>query len=592
MSVLIAIPIYRIACRVGIDKGRGWSVFEEMVLWSMTRQSKSIDTLVAETRLPRQIILAAIARLMRFRLVEVAVLDSGAAFRASDFGFKAISSGNPLPVFPKRYTKHVNFVIECVSGEFYNARGLKIMSPFRIDEERKRGTEIRTVSVANGGPSMSQEANLRRLSDIAATGWNEEIAMIDSRTVDLRDDEFMTLRVIDGVVRGLPEGAGETLRRVVAEAAAQPAGSGDMSVAYAGQTEDIGSGSVLRPCVFDAADLVIGGTEQRDLFVRLLTAAYRRVLIHSAFLDPARFRALLAPIHAACRRGVTIDILWGAERDEETEERNAKAASAIARIIRDDPDLRGHISVHMRTTGSHSKFIFLDTADGWLAAVGSCNWFRSHFQSVELSVVLRDPAVLADLATAIQRLVGRRGLADNIANEMGLTARDLRRMGSSGGAAGMAIIVGDVHDEMNRTASGNVRHDYFVGCHKLGSTARPGAIIQGEVAAGRPGVTATVLYTQPSGPLKNRHARTLRDEAARNGVHLVKAATTPLHGKIVAWDADDVIVTSLNWASAAADPDFPWADIGVHIHADGIAAKTLATLRRLFPELAAEKPAI
>ena len=109
--------------------------------------------------------------------------------------------------------------------------------------------------------------------------------------------------------------------------------------------------------------------------------------------------------------------------------------------------------------------------------------------------------------------------------------------------------------------------------------------MQGKVAAARAGVTATILYTQPSGPLKNRHARALRAEAAANGVNLVKARNTPLHGKIVAWGEDDVIVTSLNWASAAADPDFPWADIGVHVHAPGIATQTMTKLERLFPEL-------
>jgi cardiolipin synthase A/B len=211
--------------------------------------------------------------------------------------------------------------------------------------------------------------------------------------------------------------------------------------------------------------------------------------------------------------------------------------------------------------------------------------FWSPFQSVELSVVVRDTAVLADLATAIQRLVGRRGLADSIANEMALTARDLRRTPSAGGSAGMAVVLGEAHDQLNRSASGAAQHRYFIGSHKLGSTARPGAIMQGQVAAGKAGARVTILYTQPTGPLKNRHARALREEAATNGVQLIKTVKSPLHGKIVAWDDDDVIVTSLNWTSAAADPDFPWGDIGIHIHANGNAATTIAALRRLFPEL-------
>jgi len=69
------------------------------------------------------------------------------------------------------------------------------------------------------------------------------------------------------------------------------------------------------------------------------------------------------------------------------------------------------------------------------------------------------------------------------------------------------------------------------------------------------------------------------------GVNLVQSAKTPLHGRIVAWDEDNVVVTSLNWASAAADPDFPWGDIGVHIQAPGIATSTMAKLQQLFPEL-------
>jgi len=495
MSVLIAIPVFRISCRVGIDKGRGWSAIEEIVLWSMTRQSRTIGTLVLETGLPRQIIVAAIARLMRFRLVEVAV-GEGAAFRASEYGFKTISGGNPLPVFPKRYTKRVGFVIECVSGEFYPSRDVTIMPPYKLDIERTNGAEIRKVGVEGGGPSMSHEANLRRLSDIAARGWNEEVGAIDSRTADVRDDEFMIVRVVDGLPRGLPETAGASLRHVVAEAAALPPGTGDIRVGYAGPSEEIDTDTILRPCALESADLVIGGAEHRRLFLNLLTKAQRRVIIHSTFLDAKRFEGLMEPIRAACQRGVSFELLWGAERDEETEQRSAKAAAAIARMVREDPAMRGRFHVHMRSTGSHAKLVFLDTEHGWLAAVGSCNWLSSPFQAVELSIVLRDNAVLADMALALQRLVGRRGLADSIATEMAMTARDLRRMPPGAGPARMGIVVGEGHDQMIRAASGAATKLFFVGCHKLGSTARPGALLQGQVAAARPGLGATILYTQ------------------------------------------------------------------------------------------------
>lgn len=586
MTVVIAVPVFRVGCRVGIDRGRAWSVVEEVVLWAITRQSKTVADLSRETDLPRQIIVASIARLMRFRLVEVTPKDGTVAFRASDYGFKSVSGGHPLPYFPKRVARRVSFVIEWATGDFFPTRQVpRLLSAFRLDQERQAGVEIRTVSVEGGGPSMSHQANLNRLSEIAARGWDEQVALVDGRTATLRDDEFMVLRVIDGEAQGLPQSAGPALRKLVAEAAALPPGTTHVPVIYSGPRESFDSEPVSHTCDFAGKDIIIGGTAHRDSLEAMLGQAHRRMIIHSTFVDAKRFQLLADPIRAACLRGVKFDLLWGAEKDDETENKNSTAASDIAKFIREDPAMNGRFSVRMKSTGSHAKVILYDTADdGWIAAVGSCNWLSSPFQSVELSVILRDQHVVADLALSIQRLVGRRGLADDMATEMAVTTRDLRRHASSQGSAKISIVIGETHDQLIRAASG-ASHRFLVGSHRLGSTARPGAIMQGETAAGREGVKAIVLYTQPSGPLKNRHTRVLEEEADGNGLILRRTRKPPLHGKFAAWDNDDIVITSLNWASAASDPDFPWGDIGVHITAPGIADEFAARLEAVLPEL-------
>jgi hypothetical protein len=587
MSVLIAIPVFRISCRVGIDRGRAWSIIDELLLWAVMRQSKTIAALVVEADVPRQLITASIARLMRFRLVEATLREGGVAFRASDYGFKAMSSGDPLPFFPKRIPRRVSFVIDRAIGDFFPTRHVRRLDPeYRLDQERRAGVEVRVVSVDGGGPSMSHEANLRRLSDVAARNWDEQIGSIDSRTATLRDDEFMVLRVSDGTAQGLPNSASKELRRLVAEAAALPRGTTAVPITYAGPREIQEAGPMEHVCGFDNGDVIIGGTAQRVCFENLLIQAHRRVIIHSTFLDAKRFAAMSDVLRAACLRGVQFDLLWGAEKDDETELRNAEAASKIATLVREDPDMRGRIRVHMRTTGSHAKIILVDTAEvGWIAAVGSCNWLSSPFEAVELSIILRDQRAIADVARALQQLAGRRGLSDPIATEMALTANDLRRAAPGSGNASVSVVVGDVHDQLIRRASGAAMRRFVVGSNRLGSTARPGALMQGEVAAGRDGVQAVVLYTQTSGPLKNRHGRALEEEARANGLSLKKTKKKPLHGKFLAWDDDDLVVTSLNWASASADADFVWGDIGVHIHASGVAAHVIARLIEIFPEM-------
>ncbi|WP_044561596.1 hypothetical protein, partial [Azospirillum sp. B4] len=105
--MLIAIPVFRMSCKVGIDRGRAWSIIEEMVLWATTVRPRSIAQLSSEANLPRQIVVASIARMMRFRLVELTVRDNSAKFQTSAYGREIVESGRPLPFFPKREQRRV-----------------------------------------------------------------------------------------------------------------------------------------------------------------------------------------------------------------------------------------------------------------------------------------------------------------------------------------------------------------------------------------------------------------------------------------------------------------------------------------------------
>lgn len=587
--MLIAIPCYRVSAKVGIDKGRAWSVIDELILWATAQQGRSIAQLSADAGLHRRLVVSSIARLMRFRLIELSVLSQGATFRASDYGRDVVLSGSPLPFFPTRESKRVSFVIERATGSFFPQAQVRLVSANSLNTYEDE--DLRVVTVEGGGPSMTHEANFTRLSQIAARGWEEQLALVDGRTASVRA-EFMLVRVIDGVARNIPESATATLRRIIAAAASQPVGT--VTVEYGGPKPEPEPAPGRYRCDFDAKDLVIGGSAQAACLEELIEGADTRAIIHSTFLDHKRFKDLFPLIRRACMRGVTFDLLWGAETPGEEETKNSGEAVEIAKLVRQDRDVARRFHVHMRSTGSHAKLILVDTPDGrWRAAVGSCNWLSSPFRAVELTVVLRDPRIVADVVTAVQRMVGRRGLSDDVANEMALTATDLRRFEPQEGTAEISLILGDRHDGLMRNASGSARDRMLVGSNRLGSTARPGVVMQGEAAADRGQVRTTLLYTRPTGPLKNRHARKLAEEAAENGVRLVRTGEIPLHGKFVAWDDNDIAVTSLNWASAATDDDFPQSDIGVHIQVAGIADHAIRRLEAIFPELldAAPSPA-
>lgn len=584
--MLIAIPVFRLSCKVGIDRGRAWSIVDEMLLWATAVRPRSIAQLSSEANLPRQIVVASIARLMRFRLVELTVKENSAKFQTSAYGREIVESGRPLPFFPKRELRRVSFVIERATGGFFPSGQVRVKSEYALKQEAD--PDIRVLVVQGGGPSTSNEAMLAKLSQIAARGWEEQVAVIDGRTASLRQ-EFMVVRVVDGVPRNVPDTASDALREIIDDVASRTAGSTEIPIGYAGPAGEATPALGTHRCHFDPADLIIGGSNQLECLRSMMARAQSRAIIHSTFLDHSRFKELLPEIRSACARGVVFDLLWGAETLDEVETRNTAAAVAIAKTIRADKDLIGKFRLHMTSTRSHAKLLIIDTEEGdWLAAVGSCNWLSSPFRSTEVTVILRDPGVVADAAIVLQRLVGRRGLADDIANEMGIVSRDLRRLPSRLGAAEITLIVGDDHDSIMREISGRACERLFIGSNRLGSTARPGVVLQGEAAAQRAQVEATLLYSIASGPLKNRHARKLAEEAAQNGVQLVRTKTIPLHGKFIAADDDELVVTSLNWASASSDPDLPEGDVGVRIRLNGVARHAVDALQRIYPEVTNE----
>jgi cardiolipin synthase A/B len=124
----------------------------------------------------------------------------------------------------------------------------------------------------------------------------------------------------------------------------------------------------------------------------------------------------------------------------------------------------------------------------------------------------------------------------------------------------------------------------------LGADSHPGAFLPSQIAA-KPGVSVTFMYSVLSNPVKSRHARDLTLEAKASGVRMVTSGKIPLHGKFLAWDDDDLVVTSINWASASSDPDFPEGEVGVHIRAADIGAFCLDKLSVIHPNLLVERTA-
>lgn len=584
---LIAIPVKWVNCSICVERGHSWTVIDEAVLWGLYKEPRSISALCSAANLNRRIIVTTLTRLMRYRLVEIEVRDSEAVFRVTPFGIASINSPSGLPTFPQEYWPRISVSVELLHGSCFRSRELKLYTRTGLKRLRASSNSLITINIPEHSVQFDSEANLARIADLANLGPDEHIKTVDTRSAQLQD-RYMVVSGAKHDFSHLPKTAPAELIDQLSDLASKKKTTGSVTVPSSYVPPRRSTEHRYESCAFDLSDLTIGGSSQRKLLERVLSDAKSTVIIQSTFIKVDQVKQLFEAFRAACRRGVNITLLWGGEKDQKTKDRNSNAVRTLENLIRNEPDMRGKVRIHPRSLNTHAKVLVSDTQDGqWIAAVGSCNWLSSPMQATDMTVTLRDARSVADILSAVRSLVDQDGEIDRLATQLTLVVRKLRASRTTSESnAKIRILSGEEHDALARKASGSPKGRFVMSSHRVGATARTGALLPSMKAASAEDVDPVFLFYTQSGPIKKPHLRELIQDAESNGIDVIKTRKIPLHAKFLLWGSDDLIVTSLNWASSASGAIDPPGELGVHIHQSGISDFIMKQLERFVPELA------
>jgi len=586
--VQVALPVHYIRCKVWTDEARDWSIVHEAILLTLGPACLTLDALAQDLDLARQVVVAALARLMRHRLVEVAAAANLVFFGTSAAGAELATGQGVLPRYPREAKRSFRIAVERYSGCSFQSREIRLQTLAEINRMRAAGADIKVVEVSDSAQALRHEVTLETLADIVERGGHRRMLRVNDSTAVPRTDQYMLVSVVDGVPR-LPPSARAPLAAILTQTAASTLSPVGVTPIPSEQSPSKWEPYRTIDCDFDLADVILGGSAHGQAIRRLLAEASTRFILHSTFLEYKKFVLLRDAMRDACARGVRIDLLWGADEEDAGKGRNTVAAELIAKDIAEDPMLRTTVKMRMRSTGSHAKVIVADNAvGGWVATVGSCNWLSSPFQALEASVVLREPRVVADVVSILRETVGRRSIADSLANDLALTASDLRRNASqTGGPARITVMFGAAHEAMMRRVSKEAMGKLVICTHRVGGNVRPTTILPATLAASR-GVKVSVLYTQANPPMTKQVMRDVAAELAEHDVDVLAAKKVPAHAKVLLWTPDDILVTSHNWGSASTNQSFPHAEVGVHVRANGLADTLLKRMSAVYPQLSEE----
>lgn len=564
MTIRIAVPVILARMQVIVDKGVHWSPIDWMLLWALHKNPSTPSLLAAEMNLPRHVVIEIIWKLMRFGWVEATADREN--FSATNAGIRVLHIPDGLPTLEWLDQTIVRAVIEPSQGRVYPSSEVVVIHKSRLQLLEKE-FDIRRLNYGRFVQPNIEE--LEYAAQACLKNPYEDFVRIntDRSKADLR---YIIVNVFEGECQGLPKNAPQLLVNDIRKAARIKKKG---TIKFKKQIQNP-LPKVVDNISIDEQDILLEGSVHLEKVREILRLSSHRIIIHSTFLSLKGFQNLQEDIRVAVRKGARIDILYGADANEKTREKNFSVASKISKLIAEDRVLKHSVVMHMISTKSHAKLIIADQgrSDEFIAIVGSCNWLSSPYSRVETSILLRDNRVIAHILKEICEMIFAVSCTSSLVADLQDISLGIRQKTGPVGEASVSLIIGNSHDGLIRKARDEAYSSIDVGGDFFGQAGEAKTVIP-LMSAGKNGVRSKIWYSRPKLPVTDEDLSDLSFLAEEKRVELSQVDEGVLHGKFLAWDDSDVVISSLNWSSAGTKADNPWREIGIHIHMPGIGIK-------------------
>jgi hypothetical protein len=568
----IYLPAWHYRARAIVQRTWGWSPIEEMILLALNRTPGTIESLASSLRIPTQVVGSTIARLMQFGLIELR-LSPVPQLTTSIVGQDFIRLGDALPERTEDREIHISLVLEKVGHSVFRNRDVETAPLYRMTHADHK------VNFPPG-PDETDDTMAGRVTQLVAGmlrpgEWLRGVQTINS----VLERKYLAIDLNDVKNGLLPEGASQdligalqaTIRTGVLPEASDPQPSRSATI----------------DTMIAADQVIVGGDQHLERFERIVERAEEDIFVLSTFVTPHgdkytdRHERVRKALEQAARRGVRCHLFYGTSID--ADRKNAIAMQELNVRLSSVRRTRGFVLTQRDSVRSHVKCLAADDGHGGAVVVlGSANWLSSPFSALEVSVELTESRAAAAGLDLLRAIVSPLSGASRSIETLQFMASDLRRSRSALTSTAeeddrilvrLSILQADEHERLLRTVAHEATERFVCCTNKVGAPMVPALFNPAEIA-GRRLDDVRVYYSRQTGPIKRRHVKAHR-ERLHGVVELIAVATPQVHAKFLAWDRDDVVVSTMNWGSQSGSPDNPLDEIGLHLSGTGLATTLL-----------------
>ncbi|WP_447786105.1 phospholipase D-like domain-containing protein [Pseudomonas germanica] len=594
-AIFVKVPFGCGTHKFKMVKARRWGAIDQLILQALAETPCTPQVLSDLSGLPRQLIIEILIPLMQVGWVEISNTDEGYLFQATLRGL-AVATFEDLPVDNEFSLRVRSFLVDPITQECYRLERKKKKQSFQIYNytrmqnllEEYKGYVAEVRPTATFSPDLTDIFDCVANDDEEVNGFAEEVVK-----KDYSDSIKYALAIVDSddLISGIPDISPKLRDAIIIAANMQRDkikllgnASGLESLKHSSyQAALVNKSLPARRVPNDDVSLILGAEEHQVHLHNLIDTAHSKLIIHSTFINSECLDDLIPRLLDAARRSVQIDILWGQTEPEDEDQKKFIAFKQIADKLSqvqtniNNEGLGTLFRLHRTQTQSHAKFIISDIDDtSWQVTLGSCNWLSTRFNRFEASICVEHPLVVSDaLSIASHLALGGQGLSNQLSRELAVQATILSKYNrnistSSTSETLVQLISAPEHHLLVKTSSDEAVNEIFICSHRISYAGERPVLTPLKAALKENSqLSIKIAYGRASGNMKNSEANTLNKELTQLKFKIVKSDDPQIHAKILSWDSDNLVISSMNWLSASSIGDI-YNEVGIFIQAPDI----------------------
>lgn len=611
----VAFPFKYARAKFSIKKLSDWGVIDYIFLKELSFKSYSLLDLCIYSNLEKQIVIQILLPMMKMGWIDLITSNSDFYFVITELG-KRICQNDKLPDKEETYERTRDFLVD-INNNYYGIQKLRLIAEteVRVNELQKSHDNFIKFTL----PKCEIYPNYTLMYKAVEFQNEKVIGTLDDFYYGINDVKYILFDIHYNKKRDqiffhddLINQFNPEVKKIISQQKLSEFNSKKPVNKNKGIPKFNFNSNYNFELNSESLQMVLGADDHKKNVLQLIKEAEEYLIIHSTFIGKwcikntkNEYTEVFIELKNALKRNVNIYILWGKDEPEDIDDNFEKSKAEIIEIeyllnkFNDECIHEGILNTinfnNFSKTGSHTKFIITKSSETAKLLFSSCNFLYTEYLRFEASLLISDNNFIKNFLTIVADISSGKDLhSGSIRSDFIRFSKEISNSTiSATDKIKVDLVLKYQHYDYIDLAKNTCRNRLYILSDKLNDVAsRPIAD-----ALKNSSFKKYAFYSQRSEKFTPEMERKFTKNLATPPININLRLHNPKkidengkpakknHSKILAWDNNHLLLTSLNWLSSNASRSSSSTDIyheiGIYVEKRDIAKNFIATFNAL-----------